>query len=336
MNFAIIGTGMISHIHAEVIQSLDGHHLTWVHSRNERYGADFARKYGCKHSTDLEMLLMASDIDAVAICTPSGTHAELIIQAAQHHKHVLVEKPLDIALEQADEAIQVCKENGVKLGVIFQLRFMEETKKAKRILEEGLLGALIEVDTYMKFYRPETYYENSSWKGKQELDGGGALMNQGIHGIDLLLWLAGSVSSVTAQVKTLKHAIEVEDTAAAIVNFANGAMGIIQGTTSIYPDHPQLLTFHGTKGTLELAGTEVPYIRTLHIQDRPELTINHPAVPVDHLGEAHKQQYIDFIEAIEQDRQPLVNGAEGRKSLQLVKSIYQSSLERRTVEVPQR
>jgi UDP-N-acetyl-2-amino-2-deoxyglucuronate dehydrogenase len=331
MKFAIIGTGMISNIHAEAIQSLEGNLLSWVYSRDEQHGAAFAQKFGCRHSSDLEALLQSPDIDAVAICTPSGTHADLIIQAARHHKHVLVEKPLDISLDQADEAIRICRENGVKLGVIFQLRFMEETKKAKRILETGLLGNLIQVDTYMKFYRPEAYYENSTWKGTKALDGGGALMNQGIHGIDLLLWLAGPVMSVTAQVKTLKHAIEVEDTAAAIVNFSNGAMGVIQGTTSIYPDHPQLLTFHGTKGTLELAGTEVPYIRTLNILGRPELTIDHPAAPEDHLGAAHVQQYIDFIEAVKQDRSPLVDGTEGRKSLHLVRSIYESSLEGRTV-----
>jgi UDP-N-acetyl-2-amino-2-deoxyglucuronate dehydrogenase len=332
IKFAILGTGMVSHIHAEAIRSLADAELTCVYSRNEETGKPFASQYNCRLYTNVQEVLACSDVDAVSICTPSGTHADLAILAARHQKHVLAEKPLDISLEKADRAIEAARENNVKLGVIFQLRFMQEVIRAKQFIASGVLGKLIQADSYMKFYRPETYYRGSSWKGTKRLDGGGALMNQGIHGIDLLLWLAGPVQSVMAQVLTLRHDIEAEDTAAAILRFRNGAMGVIQGTTSIYPDRPQSLLFHGERGTLELAGTEAPYIRQLSVQDRPDLAIQKDAVPDDLLGEAHKNQYVDFIQAIEGNREPAVNGEEGRKALELVSAIYRSSEQKRIVQ----
>jgi predicted dehydrogenase len=334
LKFAIVGTGMISHVHAQAIQALANSELTYVLSRDEKSGREFARSYGIRYTTSAEELLKSGDVDAVSVCTPSGTHADWAVRIANHGKHVIVEKPLDISLAKAKEAIRACRANGVKLGVIFQLRFMDETRKAKRLLEEGVLGKMIEADAYMKFHRPADYYRSSSWKGTRSLDGGGALMNQGIHGIDLLLWLAGPVKSVTAQVHTLRHEIEVEDTAAAIINFHSGAIGVLQGTTSIYPDHPQLLAFHGAKGTLELAGTEVPYIRRLEIEDRPDLAIARAVdVSEDRLGEPHRRQYEDFVEAVAEGREPEVNGEEGLKSLRLVCAIYRSSQEGRRVEI---
>ncbi|MCR8631594.1 Gfo/Idh/MocA family protein [Paenibacillus radicis (ex Xue et al. 2023)] len=236
LRFAIIGTGMVGAIHAQAIQSVEGAELVYVHSRNAEMGKAFAERFNCTYAPGLHEILDNEDIDAVAVCTPSGSHADLIILAAQHGKHVMVEKPIDIDLGKADQAIEQCRRSGVKLSVVFQLRFMPDVVIAKQMLEDGLLGKLIEADAYLKFYRPESYYRSSQWKGTKQWDGGGALMNQGIHGIDLLLWLAGPVSSVTAQVRTLKHDIEVEDTAAAIINFEKGAMGVLQGTTSIYPD----------------------------------------------------------------------------------------------------
>lgn len=325
LKFGIVGTGMISRVHAEAIRSLSGAQLTCVCSRNADAGKAFAKKYECRWFAEPQEMMDCGDLDAVAICTPSGTHADLAILAAKQGKHVLVEKPLDISLEKADYAIRACRENAVKLGVVFQLRYMKDTIETKRVLDAGLLGKLIEVDASMKFYRPAAYYQNSSWKGTKRLDGGGALMNQGIHGIDLLLWLAGPVRTVTAKILTLRHQIEAEDTAAAIVRFRSGAMGVIQGTTSVWPDHPQLISFHGEKGTLELAGTEVPYIRRLSIMDRPDLEIRNDTPPEDDLGEAHIRQYRDFLEAITENREPAVNGEEGRKSLELVSAIYRSS-----------
>ncbi|MCZ8516079.1 Gfo/Idh/MocA family oxidoreductase [Paenibacillus filicis] len=333
IRFAVLGTGMVARVHADAIRSLPEAELTYVYSRTEEAGQRFAEAYGCRRSTDLEAVLGSAEVDAVAICTPSGTHADYAIQAARRRKHVLVEKPLDITLENADAAIQACAGNGVKLGVIFQLRFMSEALRAKKLLDDGMIGKLIEADAYMKFYRPEAYYRNSTWKGTHRLDGGGSLMNQGIHGIDLLLWLAGPVQSVSARVRTLKHEIEAEDTAAAVVQFRNGAIGVIQGTTSVYPDHPQLLAFHGTNGTLELAGTEVPYIRNLNVQDRPELNILSSQPPDDHLGEAHRLQFRDFIQAIRENRSPLIDGKEGRRALELVTAIYESSKYNRTVRL---
>jgi UDP-N-acetyl-2-amino-2-deoxyglucuronate dehydrogenase len=333
IRFAVLGTGMVARVHADAIRSLPEAELTYVYSRTEEAGRRFAEAYGCRSSTDFKAVLGSAEVDAVAVCTPSGTHADYAIQAARRRKHVLVEKPLDITLENADAAIQACADNGVKLGVMFQLRFMSEALRAKKMLDEGIIGKLIEADAYMKFHRPEAYYRSSTWKGTHRLDGGGSLMNQGIHGIDLLLWLAGPGQSVSAHVRTLRHDIEAEDTAAAVVQFQSGAIGVIQGTTSVYPDHPQLLAFHGTKGTLELAGTEVPYIRNLTVLDRPELNILSSAAPEDHLGVAHQLQIQDFIQAIRENRIPLVDGKEGRRALQLVTAMYESSKHNRTVRL---
>ncbi|TDF93216.1 Gfo/Idh/MocA family protein [Paenibacillus piri] len=334
VKIAIVGAGMVGAVHAQAIRSTDGAELVCVHSRSAETGKAFAVKHDCAFEADLHALLRNADIDAVAICTPSGSHADIAILAARQGKHVLVEKPLDIDLGKADRAIEECRRSGVKLSVVFQLRFMPEVVRAKRILESGQLGKLIEADAYLKFYRPESYYLSSRWKGTRQWDGGGALMNQGIHGLDLLLWLAGPVNSVTAQVRTLRHSIEVEDTAAAIVQYGNGAIGVIQGTTSVYPDHPQLLTFHGTNGTMELAGTEVPYIRRLTLLDSPERDISAPPPADDRLGEAHVRQYQDFVESIRSSREPSINGQEGRKALELVRAIYLSSERRGTVEMP--
>ncbi|MBB6736057.1 Gfo/Idh/MocA family protein [Cohnella zeiphila] len=332
--FAIIGTGMISRVHAEEIRSLPGAELTYVLSRDELSGREFADLYGCRYTTDPRELWASKEVNAVSVCTPSGTHAQWAVLAARHGKHVMVEKPLDISLAAADEAIRICRDSGVKLGVIFQLRFMEELRRAKRLLDDGVLGRLLAADADMKFYRPPSYYGNSAWKGTSALDGGGALINQGIHGVDLLLWLAGGVSEVVAETRTLLHGIEVEDMATAVVRFRSGASGVIRSATCIYPDHPQRLLLHGTRGTMEIVGTEAPYIRRLEVPDRPELAIADAGAPEDRLGEAHRRQFADFVESIAEDREPLVNGEEGRKSLVLVDAIYRSSRESRRMVLP--
>jgi UDP-N-acetyl-2-amino-2-deoxyglucuronate dehydrogenase len=232
VRFAIMGAGMISGAHAAAIGSHDRAELVVVCSRDHARAAVVAESYGkgCVPTTDWEGgVLGRADVDAVVICTASGDHAAFGIQAAEAGKHVLVEKPIDIALEKADALIAAAERHGVLLGVVFQLRFLDACAEAKAAIERGDLGTPVQFDCIMKFYRPPEYYASSGWKGTAALDGGGALINQGSHGLDLLLYLVGErVVSVSARTASRRHAeLEVEDTCVAVLTFASGALGVV-------------------------------------------------------------------------------------------------------------
>ena len=257
-------------------------------------------------------------------------------------KHVLVEKPIEIHLDKADTLIAACESHQVKLGVIFQLRFLDASLEVKRALDAGSLGNPVMADCYMKFYRPQEYYSDSRWKGTQALDGGGALINQGIHGLDLLLHLAGDIASVQAYTDVRAHEnIEVEDTCVAAVKYANGALGVIQATTSIHPDFQQRIEIHGSEGTIILDGTEDVWIKHWETFKDGYREVEEPA-PVEHSGaaavleeggEAHARQIQDFVASIRKNREPLVNGVEGRRSLAVVRAIYESAAQGKEITV---
>lgn len=327
---------MISQLHARVISEMEDAELILVCSRNLKRAKSITDVFGGEPTIDFDMVWNRDDIDAVSICTASGEHATFGIPAANAGKHVLVEKPIEISLEKADALIGACKKNNVKLGVIFQLRFLDACQEVKRAIENGVLGNAVMADCYMKFYRPQEYYSDSRWKGTQALDGGGALINQGIHGLDLLLHLSGDVASVKAYMDVRAHEnIEVEDTCVAAVKYKNGALGVIQATTSVHPDFQQRIEIHGSEGTIILDGTEDVWIKHWETFKEGAREIVEP-VPVDHSGaaavleeggEAHLRQVQDFVNAIGQDREPAVNGVEGRRSLEVVRAIYKSAKE---------
>ncbi|MCZ6632742.1 MAG: Gfo/Idh/MocA family oxidoreductase [bacterium] len=332
IRFAVIGAGMIGGLHAKLISEMEETELVAVCSRDLERARGLTDSFGGEPTTDLEGVLGRADVDAVSICTASGEHATFGIPAARAGKHVLVEKPIEISLEQADAMIQACEECGVKLGVIFQLRFLNASRKVKRALDEGVLGRLVMADCYMKFYRPQDYYDGSRWKGTLALDGGGALINQGIHGLDLLLHLAGDVASVQAYTGILAHEnIEVEDTCVATVKYQNGALGVIQATTSVHPDFQQRIELHGTEGTIILEGTEDTWVAHWETfgggkrEGQVGLVDHAGAEAVLHEGgEAHRRQIEDFVAAVREDREPAVNGEEGRRSLAVVQAVYES------------
>ncbi len=331
VRFGLIGVGKIAPIHAEAIRSAQGGELVAVAGRREDKVKAFAETYKIDGYTDYKEMLKRDDIDVMVITTPSGTHADIGIDVAKARKHIMVEKPMDITLEKADKLIHSCEEAGVKLSVIFQLRFMEESRRAKALIEEGILGKVVLGDGYLKFHRSPEYYRDGGWRGTWEMDGGAALMNQGIHGIDLLQWLMGPVKSVYALTKTLVHDIHAEDTAAALLNFENGAIGVIEGTTSIYPDLCQVIQIQGSKGALSLKGTEVPKITFLETMcGRSERVTDEWA---DDLGEGHRLQMEDMISAILEDRAPTIDGYEGRKALEIVLAIYESGRRGQPVEL---
>jgi predicted dehydrogenase len=265
-------------------------------------------------------------MDLVVIGSPSGLHAAQGIAAARHGLHVLTEKPIEISTARADALIEAAKQSKVQLGVIFQDRMKPHLRRLKSWVDQGLLGKLLFVDARVKWYRPPEYYANSRWRGTLALDGGGALMNQGVHTIDLLLWLLGDVVRVQARTATQLHKIEAEDTAAAILEFASGALGIFHATTAAYPGYPRRVEISGTEGSVVL---EHDRIIAANLRSTPaaiesaaldENQSASSAAVTDFRG--HQAVLEDFLQAIQQNRAPSCDGAEGRRSVTLIESIY--------------
>lgn len=330
INFGIIGCGMIANWHAGAIKAVEGAELAGFTDINLEGSNSFADKYGVKAYESLECMLSDKNIDAVCICTPSGLHAPQAIMAAEAGKHVIVEKPMALSLAEADEVIRACEVNKVKMGVISQLRFSPAVRKLKEAVENGLLGKIVTGDIYMKFHRSQDYYDAGGWRGTWKMDGGGALMNQGIHGIDLLRYIMGPVRTISAHTRTLVRRIEVEDTAAAVLEFANGALGVIQATTSIYPGYPRRMEICGNRGSIvleedsiarwDVEGQAVP--EDIIIQSTASKASSNPSA----FGiEGHILQIKDMLEAIKYDRKPLVDMYEGRKPIEIIMNIYESS-----------
>src|SRR5690606_25103593 len=246
---------IIAKVHAEAIRRHPEAELAAVYDRTLAKARRLAEEYGADAYDDYREMLKRPDIDIVCVCTPSGKHAEGTIAAAEAGKHVLCEKPLEIDPKRMSEMIEACRRHGVKLGCVFQRRLMPAAEITRRALAEGRLGRLVMANAYLKYYRSQEYYDSGGWRGTWELDGGGCLMNQGVHGIDLLVHLAGDVESVFAYAGTLARGIEVEDTAVIALKFKNGAYGVIQGATSVYPGQETRFELHGDKGTIEFGDT---------------------------------------------------------------------------------
>ena len=268
------------------------------------------------------------DIDIITICTPSGTHLETALSALENGKHILVEKPLEITTERIDKIIKYAKEHNLKLGAVFQLRFSPDIQKAKKALENNLLGKIHIADAYIKYYRTPEYYNSSGWRGTWEFDGGGALMNQSIHYIDLLSYLAGPVDSVMGSCHTLSRNIEVEDTAHALVTYKNGAVGVIEGTTLTYPGLPPRIEIHGEKGSICLEGDKIVKWEIegeSSIIEKTESKEKGYADPKAIDARGHIIQIQDMVDAVLNDRSPIIDGLEARHSVAIIESIYNSS-----------
>jgi predicted dehydrogenase len=344
LGFAIVGCGMIAKFHARALADVPGTRISALVSRQERNAQALAEslRLDCPIYTDLRPVLNRKDVDAVIVTTPSGAHMEPAVAAAEAGKHVVVEKPLEVTLERCDRIIDACSRNGVKLCTIFPSRFGDANRALKSTVESGRFGRLTLGETTCKWWRPQSYYDEGGWKGTKALDGGGALMNQAIHNVDLLLWLMGPATHVTAFTATLAHErIEVEDTAVACLRFANGALGVITATTSVHPGLPKTIAVHGDHGTVVIEQDDV-----LRWELSPETAEDHeirarfaqktgasggssnPAA-ISHVG--HARQLADFVQAIEKRGSPLVDGAEGRKAVELILAIYRSAQEGRTI-----
>jgi UDP-N-acetyl-2-amino-2-deoxyglucuronate dehydrogenase len=330
----LIGGGNISETHARAARAIPGVSITAVYGSNSEKVARLAPEHGGKPYVDFDKFLNHRPMDLVAIGSPSGVHATQGIAAAQRGLHVLTEKPIDISTEPADKLIDAAEKAGVKLGVIFQDRCKPEIRRMKRWIDEGVLGKIVLADARVKWYRPPEYYSGSHWRGTLALDGGGALINQAVHTVDLLLWMLGDVARLQARTATLLHAIEAEDTALALLEFVNGAAGTLQATTAAFPGYLRRLEVTGTEGTIILEQDRVVATDLKHPPDdvragTPTSDTENVSSPVVSDYKGHQAIFEDFIRAIQENRPPVCDGREGRRSVALIQEIYRAAREQK-------
>jgi len=334
--FGIIGAGIISDIHAMALQAIENAKLVGVYSINKNKSEAFALRNNCTAYNTLDELVNLPEIDIVCICTPSGIHLDPAIKSIQAGKHCLVEKPLEVTLEKCDRIIEAAYKAGVKTGVIFPSRFYEAGKQLKKALDEKRFGDLILGDAYVKWSRSAEYYQSAAWRGTWEFDGGGALMNQGIHSVDLLQWYMGPVESVQSVAANIKHkGIEVEDTIVSTLKFANGALGTIECSTAVFPGALKRIEIMGTTGTAIMEENNLIKWQFEKETSEDEIILNtmsagsitHGGVsnPADISFAGHQRQIEDLILSIETGNKPLIDGVEGRKSVEIVLAIYESA-----------
>lgn len=357
VRYGIIGCGAIYKTHADALANVANAKLTAVYDILPDRACQAAESYPCASAKTLAELF--DQVDAVIVCTPSGLHSELGIQAVQAGKHVLVEKPIDTTLEKAQALVDAAKRAGIRLSTISQHRFSNAVRRTREAAQNGELGQLLAGDATIKWYRTQAYYDSGDWRGTWELDGGGCLINQGVHMIDMIQWIMGGVKSVQAQVRTVAHDIPVEDIAQALVEYRNGALGVIYGSTSFYPGLAERLEVHGKHGTVILEGDRVKMWKadpvaaaeglygggvmmqptpSQHTADQNEAGLIQSSAedPTSKWGEQHRLQLEDFTQAILENREPFITGEASLEPLKIILAIYQSAREGgRRVELPQ-
>ena len=345
VGFGIVGCGMISNFHAQAIAQIPDAELVACFDMVPDAADRFAGEQSARGYHNLDEMLADDGVDVVTICTPSGAHQDPAVAAARAGKHVLVEKPLEITLARCDAIINACKDNGVKLGTIMPSRFGAANMALKQAIDSGRFGRLTLGDTYVKWWRSQEYYDSGGWRGTWQLDGGGAYMNQAIHNVDLLYWFMGDVDEVCGLTATLAHErIEVEDVGTAVVRFKNGALGTLEAATSAYPGLLKKTEIHGTTGSVIVEQDDVLMWDFAEAQPQDDeirqefgggsATSGGASDPKAISFVGHQKQFEDFLRAIQSDSQPLVDGREGRKSVELILAIYESSWTGRRVKLP--
>jgi UDP-N-acetyl-2-amino-2-deoxyglucuronate dehydrogenase len=324
----MIGTGAISHKHAAAYKNI-GFRLTVCTDVNETYGRKFAEQYGCRFVPTYEEVCRDAEVDYVDVCTFPDFRLQPLKICAQSGKHIQVQKPIATTTAVAREMIDTAKKAGIVLGVVSQHRFDDSSQFVYRAIQDGRLGKLLQCDCYVKWWRSAEYYSRPI-KGSWAVEGGGALINQAIHQIDILRWLAGPVSTVTANWKLgAVHKIESEDVINAMLTFGSGALGIVQASTAFWPGYPERIELHGAKGSAIFTGDK---LTTWDVQndsgDPPPLASAVASGASDPMAislEPFERQFRDFARAIEGKSKPLVGGEEGLWALEIVEAAYQSS-----------
>lgn len=336
LSIGIVGCGSIADIHAMAIQQSKNAVLVSAFSRTLINAQNFGEKFNIQWFTDWNEFISDPDLDAVAICTPNGTHLDYGKKVAFSKKHLIIEKPIEVTLERAKELIEICKENQVQLAIIYQNRFQDGMQELKNQIDSKNIGKLIMGDAYIKWYRSQEYYDSGAWRGTFALDGGGVLINQAIHTIDLLQWFMGPIESIQGQTGTYSHdRLEGEDNATALIKFKNGAMGVIQASTSIQPAQPRRIEIHGSKGTVIIDGDHLNIFKDGELE---ELNRNKTQVSTGSTSpmggfhvEPHKKQFEAFVDAIHYNHTPVVSGEDSLISLAIVLAIYESAKSSKTI-----
>ena len=347
LRFGILGCGVIGPHHARAITNLDGAELVAAADVVPELAEKLATEYGCSAFSSLGEMLSGADLDAVCVCTPSGMHAEDAIAALEAGKDVVIEKPVDVTLKAADRLLEVQRATGGRVAVVSQHRFDAAARAVHDAVSKGEFGRLTSGSAEVRWWRSQSYYDSGGWRGTWELDGGGVLINQAIHSIDLLQWLMGPVVELTAYTELLAHErIEVEDTAVAILKFADGALGNILATTAAYPGLTARIAVHGDRGSAVIDDDELGYFHVAgegqegeaygaggdenqaeQIMERYGQVDSGTGAGSDpgSLSMAHRDQIQDFVEAVREGREPSINVEEGRKPLAIIQGIYESA-----------
>lgn len=342
--FGILGAGAIADIHADAISKIANAKLIGVYNRNFDKAQSFSERQACEAFEELDALLEREDLDIICVCTPSGLHEELALKAIQKGKHCLIEKPLEINTQRCDRLIAEANKQGVQLGVIFQSRFYPESKLIKQAIDKQWFGKLAIGSAYVKWSRSEAYYQQNAWRGTWDFDGGGALMNQGIHAVDVLQWYMGEVESVQAMTGNFRHQqIEVEDTVVAILRFKSGALGTIECSTALHPGFLKRIEITGTEGSVIMEDADITHWEFSNIEANTSYSVktkdeakganggvSNP-MAISSLG--HQLQMEDFIQALITSGQPFIDGEEGKKSVKIIEAIYESAKTGKAVEL---
>jgi len=358
IGYGIIGCGVIAPWHAESIRNhVTGARLIACCDEIPERAAEFAAKYEIPHHyTSVDDLLARDDIQCVSACVPSGMHGDMVIKASNAGKHAMTEKPIDIRLARIDEMIRVCEANGTKLGVIFQRRTSLLWQQVRQVVQDGMLGRMVLGDAYLKYYRSPEYYLSGEWRGTWALDGGGALMNQGVHLVDILQWVMGGIDQLFAYADHLARDIEVEDTTVSALRFKNGAFGNLTGTTSVIGSAEwekdaagnvdvtkwgglnHRMEFHGDRGTIMVEGEKVVrwVVPGMEMPDfgggegREGMATDPRAIGL----RGHAIQLQDLVDAIREDRAPMVTGRDARDAVEIILGVYRSARTGQPVTFP--
>jgi len=347
LGFALVGCGMIARFHARALAEIPGTRVAGLVSRTPANAHKLLEETNtppCPVFATVDEAVKAPGVDVVVITTPSGAHLEPALAAAAAGKHVVVEKPLEITGDRCDRIIGACDRHRVKLCTIFPSRFADANITLKAAVDAGKFGRLTLGEASNKWWRSQAYYDDGGWKGTQALDGGGALMNQAIHNVDLLLWMMGPAAQVCGLTATLAHErIEVEDTAVAAIRFKNGALGVLVGTTSVHPGYPKQIAVHGDKGSAVIEQEDVLRWDFTPATAEDEEVRRRFAAKVGASGgaadpkaishEGHRRQLADFVDAIRQNRPPKVDGREGKRAVDLICAVYESNRTGKVVEL---
>lgn len=345
IGFGIVGCGMIAKFHSLAVGDIRGAKVVGCFDTVPAAADRLAEQVGCKPYHQLDAMLADPDIQVVTVGTPSGAHLDPAVAACEAGKHVIVEKPLEITLARCDRIIAAAEKAGVVVSTVFPSRFHDSSRDLRRAVDQGRFGRLTLGDAYVKWYRTQQYYDSGAWRGTWELDGGGALMNQAIHSVDLLGWLMGEVVEVRALTGLLAHErIAVEDVAVASIRFANGALGVIEATTAAYPGYLKRIELHGSQGSAVMEEEDIvkwdfakPKAADEAIRQRMAGRVSGGGGAADPAAigyHGHRRQFEDVLKAIRKGVRPLIDGREGRRSVEIILAIYKSAETGKAVTLP--